>query len=97
MLKAPRLLTVVVVLVVMARRSEAPWAMSFRFYVYFALFVVVLRVVYRILFGGGALEGDTIVLHLPEIPLPDAARGIQPSIQFDDAIERLAVLLPGQA
>lgn len=71
------LIAAVVVLVVMARRSEAPWAMSFRFYVYFALFVVVLRVVYRILFGGGALEGDTIVLHLPEIPLPDAARGIQ--------------------
>ncbi|MCR4514180.1 energy-coupling factor transporter transmembrane protein EcfT [Aeromicrobium sp. 50.2.37] len=71
------LIAAVVVLVVMARRSEAPWAMSFRFYMYFALFVVVLRVVYRILFGGGALEGDTIVLHLPEIPLPDAARGIQ--------------------
>lgn len=63
--------------VVVARRGDAPWALSYRFYVYFALFVVVLRVVYRVVLGGGAVEGETIVLHLPEIPLPDVARGVQ--------------------
>lgn len=64
-------------MVVVARRSEAPWALSFRFYLLFAVFVVVLRVVLRVLFGGGALAGETVVLHLPEIPLPEAARSIQ--------------------
>ena len=67
----------VVSVVVVARRGDAPWALSYRFYVYFALFVVVLRVLYRIVFGGGAVDGETVLLHLPEIPLPDVARGIQ--------------------
>jgi energy-coupling factor transport system permease protein len=71
------LVAAVVSVVVVARRSEAPWALSFRFYLLFALFVVVLRVVFRILFGGGAVAGEPVVLHLPEIPLPEAARGIQ--------------------
>ena len=71
------LLVAVVVVVVVSRRSEAPWALSFRFYLWFALFVVVLRVLYRIVLGGGPLPGETVVLQLPEIPLPDVARGIQ--------------------
>lgn len=71
------LIWAVAALVVMSRRSEAPWAISFRLYVYLAVFVVVLRVVFRILFGTAATEADVIVLHLPQIPLPDAAAGIQ--------------------
>ncbi|WP_229054463.1 energy-coupling factor transporter transmembrane component T [Aeromicrobium sp. Leaf350] len=71
------LIWAIAALVVMARRSEAPWALSFRLYVYLAVFVVVLRVVFRIIFGTAATEADLIVLHLPEIPLPEAARGIQ--------------------
>ena len=71
------LLTIIAVAsyVVVARRSEAPWALAFRMYLYLGLLVVVLRVVFRILFGGGG--GDTIVLGLPEIPLPDWAAGVQ--------------------
>ncbi len=71
------LLVAVVVLVVVSRRGEAPWALSFRFYLWFALFVVVLRVVYRIVLGGAPVAGESVVLHLPAIPLPEAARGIQ--------------------
>ncbi|MDF1705645.1 MAG: energy-coupling factor transporter transmembrane component T [Aeromicrobium sp.] len=71
------LIWAIAALVVMARRSEAPWALSFRLYVFLAIFIVVLRVVFRIVFGTAATDADVIVLHLPEIPLPEAARGIQ--------------------
>lgn len=70
------LICAVASLVVMARRTDAPWALAFRFYVYFAILVVVLRVGYRIVLGGGATATDVVVLRLPEIPLPEAARGV---------------------
>ena len=40
------------------------------------LLIVVLRVVYRILFGGD--YGDHVLVTLPEIPLPDWAVGVTP-------------------
>ena len=62
------LICAVASLVVMARRTDAPWALSFRFYVYFAVFVVVMRVLYRIVLGGGvvvaAILGGSVVLSL---------------------------------
>lgn len=61
--------------VVMARRSDAPWAMAFRLYLWFGLFVVVLRVTFRILFGGTA-PGGHVLLDLPAVPLPGWAAGI---------------------
>ena len=61
--------------VVVARRTDAPWAASFRMYVYLAAFIIVSRVVFRVIFGGD--EGTTILLRLPEIPLPAWAAGIQ--------------------
>ncbi len=61
--------------VVVARRSDAPWAMSFRMYIFLAVFVVIMRVAFRVVFGGG--EGSTILVHLPEIPLPAWAAGIR--------------------
>jgi len=71
-------LLVLVVLVasvtVLARRTDAPWALSFRLYLYLWLLVVILRVVFRILFGGGL--GTTTILDLPAIPLPAWAAGI---------------------
>ena len=39
--------------VVMARRSDAPWAKAFRLYVIAGVAVVVIRVLFRVLFGGG--------------------------------------------
>lgn len=61
--------------VVVARRSEAPWAMAFRLYVVLGVWIVGMRVLFRVIFGGG--EGDTILFSLPEIPLPAWAAGIR--------------------
>lgn len=60
-------------LVVTARRSDHPWSRSFTLYAAVAGVIVVTRVLFRIVFGGG--EG-TVLLALPEVPLPDFALGI---------------------
>ena len=57
------------------RRTEAPWALSFRFYLYLGLLIVVIRVVFRIIFGGA--DGVNVLFTLPEIPLPSWAAGIR--------------------
>ncbi len=69
------LLLAVAGLVVVRRRSDAPWALSFRIYLLFGALIVVMRVAFRIMFGGGA--GSTVLFTLPEIPLPEAAAGIR--------------------
>ena len=61
----------VAAVVVMARRSDHPWARSFRLYVWLGLVIVVIRVVFRIIFGGGF---GTVLIELPEIPLPGLGR-----------------------
>lgn len=68
------LLLAVATLVVVARRSDQPWAASFRLYLWLALLVLVLRVVFRIVFGG--TYPGTVLLDLPEVPLPDWVLGI---------------------
>ncbi len=69
------LIVLAAVVVVLERRTEAPWALSFRLYVYLALVIVAIRVVFRVAFGGAA--DDLVLLELPEIPLPDLAAGIE--------------------
>ena len=71
------LLTIVGVatLVVMARRSEQPWADAFRLYVMVAVVIVVMRVLFRVLLGGGA-DGGLVLVDLPEVPLPDWVLGL---------------------
>ncbi|MGI8888704.1 MAG: energy-coupling factor transporter transmembrane component T family protein [Nocardioidaceae bacterium] len=59
---------------VVARRSNAPWANAFRLYVIAGIFVVVIRVLFRVVFGGG--QPGHVLVRLPEIGLPDAAAGI---------------------
>jgi energy-coupling factor transport system permease protein len=61
--------------VVLARRSSHPFARSFRLYALLALVTVVLRVVFRILFGGQ--EVGRVLLALPEVPLPEWAAGVR--------------------
>ncbi|WP_210502613.1 energy-coupling factor transporter transmembrane component T [Nocardioides xinjiangensis] len=61
--------------VVVARRSGHPFGRSFRLYAALAAATVVLRVVFRILFGGQ--EVGNVLLDLPEVPLPDWAAGIR--------------------
>jgi energy-coupling factor transport system permease protein len=61
--------------VVAARRSGHPWARSFRLYCWLAVAIVVVRVLFRIVFGG--VESGRVLLHLPTVPLPDWVAGVQ--------------------
>ena len=65
-------------IVVANRRSEAPWARAFKYYLYLALVVVVIRVVFRSVFGG---DIDAATMHvlftLPHVPLPSWTAGVQ--------------------
>lgn len=69
------LLVAVAWLVVVARRTDQPWARSFRLYVWMGVAVVVVRLVFRILFGG--YVGGRVLVDLPIVPLPDWVAGIQ--------------------
>jgi energy-coupling factor transport system permease protein len=60
--------------VVVARRSDTPWARAFRLYVLAGVAVVALRVFFRIVFGGG--QGGHVLVALPEVALPRFAAGI---------------------
>lgn len=66
-------LVLVAWLVVVARRSEHPWARSFRLYAALAGVIVVVRVLFRIVFGS---EEGHVLLDLPVVPLPDWVAGI---------------------
>ena len=70
------LLTVVAVAttVVMARRSDQPWARSFRIYVVIGAVILVMRVLFRVVIGDGG--AGTVLIDLPEVPLPDWVLGI---------------------
>jgi energy-coupling factor transport system permease protein len=73
----PLLLALVVVVagvVVAARRGDAPWAFAFRYYLWAGLFVVISRVLFRVIFGGGC--GQVILVTLPAVQLPTWAAGI---------------------
>lgn len=61
--------------VVAARRSDHPWARSFRLYVWLGVAIVVLRVAFRIVFGG--VETGHVLLDLPTVPLPDWVAGVR--------------------
>lgn len=65
----------VVSLVTLARRGDNPWAKGYKLYLLLGLFVVLFRVAFRIIFGGG--DGPTVLFILPEVPLPDFVRGIR--------------------
>ena len=65
----------VAALTVSARRNDQPWSRSFRLYVWLGVAIVVVRVVFRVVVGGG--DAGTVLIHLPEVPLPDWAMGIR--------------------
>ncbi|MDX6359096.1 MAG: energy-coupling factor transport system permease protein [Nocardioidaceae bacterium] len=69
------LLIGVACLAVAARRSAQPWANSFRLYLWLGVVIVVIRVVFRIVLGGG--DGGQVLLDLPQIPLPHWALGLR--------------------
>ena len=72
------LIMAVLGIVVANRRSEAPWARAFKYYVYLALAVIAIRVVFRSIFGGD-VDAQTVhvLFTLPHIPLPSWLAGVQ--------------------
>jgi energy-coupling factor transport system permease protein len=70
------LLEVVAVLgfVVANRRSDAPWARAFKYYLYLALTVVAIRVVFLSLFGGTSAEHAHVLFTVPHLPIPGGVR-----------------------
>ena len=68
-------LLVAVATVVVAARASAEGRSSYRFYLVLAMFVVAVRIIVRIVFGGGA-TGD-VLWSLPELPVPDWAVGLR--------------------
>ncbi|MDF1605194.1 energy-coupling factor transporter transmembrane component T [Nocardioides sp. YIM 152315] len=64
----------VAALVVSLRRSDQPWGRTFRLYVWLGVAIIVIRVVFRVVFGGWV--GGRVLLDLPGVPLPDSVAGI---------------------
>ncbi|MGH1563918.1 energy-coupling factor transporter transmembrane component T [Mumia sp. DW29H23] len=62
-------------LVVVARRPVAPWAMSFRLYLWLGAVVIVIRLLFGVLLGGAST--GTVILDLPQVPLPSWADGVR--------------------
>lgn len=63
--------------VVTARRTDAPWARGFGYYLGLALTVVAIRVVFRCVFATGITPHDHLLFSLPHIPTPAWYAGIQ--------------------
>lgn len=64
-------------LVVTSRRTQAPWARAFRYYLALAGVIIVIRVVFRVVFATPASLGDHVLLDLPTLSTPDWYAGIQ--------------------
>lgn len=69
------LLLAVVSLVVVARRSDAPWARAYRMYLILGAVIIVLRVLLHI--AVGFKYGEHVLFRLPQVPLPAWAAGIE--------------------
>jgi energy-coupling factor transport system permease protein len=72
--------------VVASRRTQAPWARAYGFYLRMALVVIAIRVVFAALFG--APVPGHVILSLPEVELPEWAAGVR--VGGDLTVEGLA-------
>ena len=64
-------------IVVAARRTEAPWARAFKWYLLLGVVVIAIRVAFRIVLGGDLGPGEHVLFTLPQIPLPGFMSGVQ--------------------
>jgi len=62
-------------------RSDAPWAKSLGFYVYLALFILLIRVIFRVIFNTSSAEN--VAFALPELVI---SLGFGPPIQLFGAV-----------
>jgi energy-coupling factor transport system permease protein len=67
----------VLAFVVANRRSEAPWARAFKYYLLFGAVIIVSRIVFRSVFGSGVTPTDHILFRLPRVPTPTWYAGVQ--------------------
>ncbi|ARQ71028.1 cobalt ABC transporter permease [Streptomyces marincola] len=75
----PLLLALIVAVagyVVAARRTDAPWARAFGFFLLLGAFVVALRVLFAVLLGS-PIGGTRVLFTLPEVPLPGWLEGVR--------------------
>ncbi|WP_323188007.1 energy-coupling factor transporter transmembrane component T [Streptomyces sp. NBC_00237] len=70
------LLVAVAGYVVAARRTDAPWARSYGAFVKLGLAVLVIRLVFSV-FLGSPIPGQHVLITLPEVPLPEWAKGVR--------------------
>jgi len=72
------LVLAVLAFVVTQRRSAAPWARAFKYYLVIAFVVIAIRIGFRSIFGGD-IDPRTmhVLLTLPHIPLPHWVSGVQ--------------------
>lgn len=63
--------------VVANRRTDAPWARAFKYYLMVGLFIIVLRIVFQSVFASGTEPGDHILFVLPHVPMPKWYAGVQ--------------------
>jgi len=72
------LLLGVLAVVVVNRRTDAPWARAFRYYLGLALTVVAVRVAFLAVFGGDLpTQGVHTLFTVPRLPLPSWATGLR--------------------
>ena len=64
-------------LVVTLRRSEAPWARGYRFYLVMAALVIGIRIAFSVIFATGATAGAHILFTLPLVPMPSWYSGVR--------------------
>jgi energy-coupling factor transport system permease protein len=64
-------------IVVAARRTEAPWARAFKWYLLLGLLVIALRVAFRILLGAALGPDEHVLFTLPRVPLPGFMAGVE--------------------
>ena len=63
--------------VVASRRTDAPWARAFKYYLMLALFIIAVRIVFQSMFESGVEPGDHVLFRLPHIPTPTWYAGVQ--------------------
>lgn len=67
----------ILAVVVAHRRTDAPWARAFRYYLAVAAVCIAIRVVFRTLFGSGAQASDHVLFALPLVHTPHWYAGVQ--------------------
>jgi energy-coupling factor transport system permease protein len=64
-------------LVVVTRRTDAPWARAFPYYLAMALIVIAVRVLFRSVFSSGFGPTDHVLFRLPVVHTPSWYSGVQ--------------------